>query len=92
MTEAVSQANAMHDSELHEPPCDPMCSSRRCTAPAVWALRWNNPRLHSPERRKTWLACDEHREHLTSFLVLRGFMREQELLVAASERHSILSA
>jgi hypothetical protein len=42
----------------------------------VWGLRWNNPRLHPPERRKTWLACDAHRESLAGFLQLRGFLRE----------------
>lgn len=42
----------------------------------MWALRWNNPSLHTPDRRKTWLACDEHLEHLTSFLTVRGFLRE----------------
>jgi hypothetical protein len=39
-------------------------------------LRWNNPKLHPPERRKTWLACDEHRESLGAFLDRRGFLRE----------------
>ena len=52
------------------------CSSRGCRAPAAWALRWNNPRLHTPERRKTWLACPDHREFLGAFLQLRGFLRE----------------
>ncbi|MCU1432158.1 MAG: hypothetical protein JWP95_1263, partial [Actinotalea sp.] len=33
------------------------CSRKGCGAPAVWALRWNNPRLHTPDRRKVWLAC-----------------------------------
>jgi hypothetical protein len=41
----------------------------------VWALHWNNPRLHPPERRKTWLACDTHRDDLERFLALRGFLR-----------------
>jgi hypothetical protein len=39
-------------------------------------LRWNNPRLHTTERRKTWLACPEHRESLGEFLGARGFLRE----------------
>jgi len=43
-------------------------------------LRWNNPRLHSPERRKTWLACDQHRDYLRDFLSARGFLRELEPL------------
>ena len=53
-----------------------LCSARGCRADAVWALRWNNPRLHTPDRRKTWLACEEHREELERFLALRGFLRE----------------
>jgi hypothetical protein len=52
-----------------------VCSARGCRADAVWALHWNNPRLHSPERRKTWLACAEHRDDLEGFLTLRGFLR-----------------
>lgn len=54
----------------------PTCSARGCRADAVWALRWNNPRLHPPERRKTWLACPEHRDSLGEFLGARGFLRE----------------
>ena len=42
------------------------CSARGCQQPAVWALVWNNPQLHTPDRRKTWLACEEHREQLES--------------------------
>jgi hypothetical protein len=52
------------------------CSARGCRAAATWALRWNNPRLHTPDRRKVWLACDEHREHLSSYLETRGFLRD----------------
>lgn len=39
-------------------------------------LAWNNPKLHTPERRKTWLACEEHREHLSKFLGMRGFLKD----------------
>ena len=42
----------------------------------MWALRWNNPKIHTPDRRKVWLACDEHREHLSQFLGRRDFLRE----------------
>jgi hypothetical protein len=52
------------------------CSARGCRATAVWGLRWNNPRLHPPERRKTWLACADHRAELERFLGVRGFLRE----------------
>jgi hypothetical protein len=37
---------------------------------------WNNPRLHTPERRKTWLACEEHRESLSAFLSARNFLKD----------------
>jgi hypothetical protein len=52
------------------------CSAKDCRADARWALRWNNPKIHDPDRRKVWLACDEHREYLTDFLSRRGFHRE----------------
>lgn len=55
---------------------DRVCSARGCREPGEWALRWNNPRLHTPERRKTWLACGEHRDQLETFLSVRGFLRE----------------
>ncbi|WP_426244426.1 acetone carboxylase [Nocardioides sp. LHG3406-4] len=53
-----------------------LCSAKGCTAPAVWALQWNNPRIHTADRRKTWLACDEHRESLSAFLSARQFLRD----------------
>ena len=53
-----------------------ICSAKGCRAPARWALRWNNPKLHPPERRKTGLACDDHRERLSEFLDARKFLRE----------------
>ena len=56
------------------------CSAKGCRTPALWALRWNNPKLHPPERRKTWLACDEHRQSLGDFLDVRGFLREIDAL------------
>jgi hypothetical protein len=57
-----------------------ICSAKGCTADATVALRWNNPRLHPPERRKTWLACPDHQDELTQFLAARGFIREVEPL------------
>lgn len=61
---------------VHEPPSDLVCSARGCRGSARWALRWNNPKLHAPDRRKTWLACDVHREDLADHLSVRGFLRE----------------
>lgn len=51
------------------------CSRKGCTEQASWLLEWNNPKVHTPERRKTWLACDEHRQYLTEFLASRGFLK-----------------
>jgi hypothetical protein len=60
-----------------------ICSARGCRAPAVHALRWNNPKLHPPERRKTWLACDTHLTSLGDFLRARNFLREVEPVPSA---------
>lgn len=57
---------------------DPTCSAKDCRHPAVWSLVWNNPKIHTPERRKVWLACDEHRESLSDFLKARNFLRAVE--------------
>lgn len=54
------------------------CSAKGCRAAATWQLRWNNPKLHTPDRRKIWLACDDHRQHLSDFLGARGFLKETE--------------
>jgi hypothetical protein len=62
-------------------PTEPLiCSAKGCREPARWALRWNNPKIHPDERRKTWLACDEHRARLAEFLSVRGFLRETDPL------------
>jgi hypothetical protein len=53
-----------------------MCSARGCRSSASWGLKWNNPKLHTADRRKTWLACDVHRTSLQDYLDLRGFLRE----------------
>lgn len=55
-----------------------ICSAKGCSAPAVHALQWNNPKIHTPDRRKTWLACDEHLTSLGDFLRARNFLREVE--------------
>lgn len=68
-TTARGATTASDDDEL-------FCSARGCREHATWGLRWNNPRLHTPERRKVWLACDAHREHLEQYLGVRGFHRD----------------
>ncbi|WP_454083481.1 hypothetical protein [Georgenia sp. Marseille-Q6866] len=57
-------------------PAEQVCSAKGCRQTAAWGLLWNNPRLHTEERRKTWLACEEHRTHLETFLGSRSFLRE----------------
>lgn len=65
---------------MSDPPTNetvsPICSAKGCRTEASWVLAWNNPKLHTPDRRKTWVACDAHRESLASFLQTRGFLRE----------------
>ena len=53
-----------------------ICSSKGCRAPAAWGLLWNNPKIHTPQRRKVWLACDDHRAHLDEYLSIRGMLRQ----------------
>ncbi|MGI5449064.1 hypothetical protein ACQEVM_25520 [Streptomyces sp. CA-243310] len=64
------------DTETNTPADIPTCSAKGCRDAAVWVLAWNNPTLHTPERLKTWLACEEHREHLSQFLGVRGFLKD----------------
>jgi hypothetical protein len=51
-----------------------LCSAKGCRAPAEWALVWNNPRLHTPDREKVWTACPDHRESLSAHLAIRSFL------------------
>jgi hypothetical protein len=49
------------------------CSRAGCRSDATWRVNWRNPRIHSEDRVKVWLACDEHREFLEGYLATRGF-------------------
>lgn len=60
-----------------------ICSAKGCRRAAAHALRWQNPKLHTGDRMKTWLACDEHRQHLSDFLSARGFLKQIDPLPAA---------
>jgi hypothetical protein len=53
-----------------------ICSAKGCRANAAYGLLWNNPKLHAPERRKTWLACESHADPLSDFLSKRGFLKD----------------
>ena len=58
----------------HEGPM--LCSAKGCRTKAAYGLLWNNPKLHPPERRKSWLTCEEHRVSLSYFLSVRGFLKD----------------
>ena len=49
------------------------CSRAGCREHASWNVNWRNPRIHSEDRVKVWLACGEHVEFLRDYLDTRGF-------------------
>ena len=49
------------------------CSRAGCREPALWRIEWRNPKIHSPDRRKIWVACDAHRDFLRDYLAARDF-------------------
>ena len=53
-----------------------ICSRKGCRTSAAWQVLWNNPKIHTPERRKVWLACQEHRDWLEDYLRQRAFWKE----------------
>jgi hypothetical protein len=57
-----------------------VCSAKGCRAPAEHLLVWNNPKVHAPEREKTWVACEDHRSSLADHLDVRGFLRRVDAL------------
>jgi hypothetical protein len=54
-------------------PMTERCSRAGCTEPAAWNVNWRNPRIHSEDRVKVWLACDEHVDYLRDYLATRDF-------------------
>ncbi|KAF2416627.1 hypothetical protein [Microbacterium sp. B35-30] len=61
-------------SDVHrEQGVDATCSRAGCRAAAGWRIDWRNPRIHAADRRKTWVACDEHVGYLRDFLSARDF-------------------
>ena len=57
-----------------------ICSAKGCRAFATWAVVWNNPRLHTPDREKVWVACGEHKQPLADYLAVRSFLKRVEPL------------
>jgi hypothetical protein len=54
-------------------PSAPTCSRAGCPEGACWRIEWRNPRIHTADRVKIWLACDGHREFLRDYLASREF-------------------
>ena len=65
---------------MTEEPDDVICSAKGCREAATYVLVWNNPKLHTVDREKTWVACEEHRTSLSQFLELRGFLKRVDPL------------
>lgn len=64
-------------------PAQGSCSRSGCREAAAWRIDWRNPRIHTGERGKTWLACDEHVGYLREFLASRSFPVEVSAFEAA---------
>ena len=65
-------------------PQEAKCSRAGCSGDATMALDWRNPKIHSPERVKTWGVCDEHLEYLNEYLASRSFLLGVRRLAAAN--------
>lgn len=81
----TSEHRTTETTGLPEEKADLVCSAKGCRAVAAYDLQWNNPKIHTPDRRKHWLACPEHRASLAAFLSARGFLREIEDLPARAD-------
>lgn len=57
-----------------------VCSAKGCRDDAAFVLVWNNPRLHTADREKSWVACGQHLPTLSQFLSARGFLRRVDPL------------
>ncbi|MGZ8803721.1 MAG: hypothetical protein ACXWZG_00280 [Microbacterium sp.] len=71
-------------------PSAPDCSRAGCRVPAVWRIEWRNPKIHNPDRRKVWVACEDHRDFLRDYLSARDFPVEVGPLSAgaSAQEHS----
>ena len=69
---AAATGSSEREPTRSDPPSPRPARPRAARRPRVHELRWNNPKLHTPDRRKVWLACDDHRESLVDFLAARS--------------------
>lgn len=49
------------------------CSRAGCAHSAQNKIIWRNPKIHSIDREKIWLACEIHQQYLVDYLDTRGF-------------------
>ena len=54
-------------------PSTTRCSRAGCLLDAQFAVNWRNPRIHTEDRVKVWLACEEHSHYLRDYLESRDF-------------------
>ncbi len=73
-------AEAKTITELFTGPGFLKCSRSGCQQAATVKLLWNNPKVHDPQRRKVWLACEEHEDWLSTYLTERGFFKAAQPL------------
>ncbi|MHA7304123.1 acetone carboxylase [Arthrobacter sp. TMN-49] len=59
-----------------EAPQVPVCSRKGCRELATTQLLWNNPKIHTADRRKIWLACQDHVAWLEDYLQSRSLWKE----------------
>lgn len=60
------------------------CSRNKCALAPQWQVVWRNPKIHSEDRRKIWLSCEEHRSYFEGYLSQRGFPVHSEALEGSS--------
>lgn len=71
---------------MTEAPQRHTCSRAGCREEATTAIEWRNPRIHTGDRVKIWLACSEHTAVLRDFLAARAFPLDVKRLDASADR------
>jgi hypothetical protein len=56
------------------------CSRAGCQEQAKWFIYWRNPKIHFGDNKKTWLACESHKEFFTEYLSVREFFLEAVII------------
>ena len=56
------------------------CSRKDCNEAATIQIIWNNPKIHTPDREKIWLACADHEQYLVDYLKNRELFKTTRAL------------